>query len=233
MVLGAPIGVTPGSVLFGGAGGVLAQDNANFFFDDVNNQLQLTAIGAGAGLLIGGDTQLYRSAANVLRTPNFLTVDGSVTISGGALTLNSLAPFISLATVDATDNGGLFLSGGGNSSFGPTRGAGLQLYGNEHVEVGRLYIQSGNVAGGNVIVRVGNNTPVATFDDSRITTFTNKIFPGTDTAAAQSAAGLYAGTGVPNNANGNNGDFYFRSDGTVAGNTVQYHKEAGAWVAYT
>lgn len=58
----------------------------------------------------------------------------------------------------------------------------------------------------------------------------NKIWPGTDAAAAQTACGLYAGAGAPNNSNGANGDFYFRSDGTVAASTVIYHKEAGAWV---
>jgi len=41
------------------------------------------------------------------------------------------------------------------------------------------------------------------------------------------------GTGAPNNANGNDGDFYFRGDGTVAGSNIVYHKEAGAWVALT
>lgn len=58
----------------------------------------------------------------------------------------------------------------------------------------------------------------------------DKIFPGTDAAAAQSVAGFYAGNGLPNNANGSNGDFYFRGDGTVAGKTSLYHKEGGAWV---
>lgn len=57
--------------------------------------------------------------------------------------------------------------------------------------------------------------------------------PATDAGAYQTAAHLYAGSGAPNNANGSNGDFYFRSDGTVAGNTVMYHKEGGSWVAFT
>ena len=56
----------------------------------------------------------------------------------------------------------------------------------------------------------------------------NKIFPGTDAGVTQTVAGLYAGTGAPNNANGNNGDFYFRSDGGVL--TRIYFKTAGAWV---
>jgi hypothetical protein len=42
ILIGTPvIGGTVGSVLFVGAGGLVAQDNANLFFDDVNNQLLL------------------------------------------------------------------------------------------------------------------------------------------------------------------------------------------------
>lgn len=55
--------------------------------------------------------------------------------------------------------------------------------------------------------------------------------PATDAGAAQVVVSIFAGNGVPANANGANGDFYFRGDGTQAGNTVLYHKEAGAWVA--
>lgn len=57
------------------------------------------------------------------------------------------------------------------------------------------------------------------------------LYCAQDTKALQTASALYAGTGAPNNANGNNGDFYLRGDGTQAGNTVLYHKEGGAWVA--
>jgi len=39
------------------------------------------------------------------------------------------------------------------------------------------------------------------------------------------------GNGAPNDVNGSNGDFYFRLDGTQAGNTIIYHKESGTWVA--
>jgi hypothetical protein len=59
------------------------------------------------------------------------------------------------------------------------------------------------------------------------------LYAGTPARAIQTSCGLTAGSGAPNNANGNNGDFYLRSDGTVAGNTVIYHKESGAWVALT
>ena len=70
-------------------------------------------------------------------------------------------------------------------------------------------------------IRLGN-------DNSETLTTAAKIFPGTDGGAVQTTAGMYAGTGAPNNANGNNGDFYFRADGGAM--TTIYHKRAGAWV---
>ena len=58
-----------------------------------------------------------------------------------------------------------------------------------------------------------------------------KLRPTDDDLTAQTVIGLLGGNGAPDNANGANGDFYFRGDGTKAGNTVIYHKEGGAWVA--
>ncbi len=55
-----------------------------------------------------------------------------------------------------------------------------------------------------------------------------KVYPATDAGASQTAAGLYAGTGAPNNANGADGDLYFRSDGGAL--TTIYQRRAGAWV---
>ena len=72
---------------------------------------------------------------------------------------------------------------------------------------------------------------VAKVDTSRVFSFANAIRPAQDTGAYQTACGIYAGTGAPNNSNGANGDFYFRGDGTAGANTVVYHREAGAWVA--
>lgn len=57
-------GGTPGSVLFVGAGGVLAQDNANFFWDDANNRLGINVAGAPDEELTlgtGGILKIYRS----------------------------------------------------------------------------------------------------------------------------------------------------------------------------
>lgn len=75
---------------------------------------------------------------------------------------------------------------------------------------------------------VGGTTPAAG-------TFTNllasTIFrPPSDAGALQTAVAVYAGNGAPSNANGANGDFYFRGDG--AAGTFIYHKAAGAWTAF-
>lgn len=55
-----------------------------------------------------------------------------------------------------------------------------------------------------------------------------KFFPADDGGGTQSATAFYGGTGAPNNANGANGDFYFRGDGGAL--TTIYHKRVGAWV---
>jgi hypothetical protein len=59
------------------------------------------------------------------------------------------------------------------------------------------------------------------------------LYLAQDNKTQQTASAIYAGTGAPNNANGSDGDFYFRGNGTVAGSNIVYHKEAGAWVALT
>lgn len=54
------------------------------------------------------------------------------------------------------------------------------------------------------------------------------MYPGNPAGVDQAACGLLAGTGVPSNANGNNGDVYF--NGAGGGGTTIYQKRAGAWV---
>ncbi len=75
-------------------------------------------------------------------------------------------------------------------------------------------------------------TQVATIAHANAS-FTGTHTPPDDDGAAQAVVSLRAGTGAPSDANGADGDFYFRADGTVAGNTVAYHKQGGVWVAFT
>jgi len=75
--------LTSGRVTYASTSGLLV-DSPNFTFTTIGGQLGLAATGSGGGVLIGGDTQLYRSAADVLRTPDSFTVDVNLTVSGTA-----------------------------------------------------------------------------------------------------------------------------------------------------
>jgi hypothetical protein len=101
-------GLTQGSVLFASASGVLAQDNANFFFDDTNNNLRL--FGGGVGTSGVGVLALGPSTA-----PTASPVD---TVQLFTQDTNSEAGSRSLAI--RTERGGLFelaTDAGGASTF--------------------------------------------------------------------------------------------------------------------
>lgn len=51
---------------------------------DSSGQLRLPATGTSGGLVIGGDTSMYRSASSTLRTPSSFVVDSNLTVSGNA-----------------------------------------------------------------------------------------------------------------------------------------------------
>jgi len=74
------------------------------------------------------------------------------------------------------------------------------------------------------------NDIAATFTGS-VTQIQDPLRPTTATGATQTGQ-LFMGSGVPAAANGNNGDFYFRTGGNVGSSDTLYHKEAGAWVPY-
>ncbi len=69
MVVGDPItGATAGSVLFAGAAGVLAQDNANLFWDDTNNRLGVGTATPQAQIEMVGPNSAR--ALMIVRTPD-------------------------------------------------------------------------------------------------------------------------------------------------------------------
>ncbi|KKN09149.1 hypothetical protein LCGC14_1049470, partial [marine sediment metagenome] len=72
---------------------------------NTSGQLALPITGSGAGILLGGDAQLYRSAANILRTPDSLIVDGNVGIGTASpqkdLHIESGVPTIRLSDSNA------------------------------------------------------------------------------------------------------------------------------------
>ncbi len=62
---------------------------------DQSGQVQFPITGSGAGLLIGGDTQLYRSAADVITTPDSLSVGGTLSTTAVETLAYSATPLYS------------------------------------------------------------------------------------------------------------------------------------------
>jgi len=96
---GAVVGGTPGSILFVGAGPVLAQDNVAFFWDDLAKRLGIGTATPSADLSFGGAAA---RVAGVERQPVANTAGNSLSVNAGG------------ATAGATDKAGgnLVLSAG-------------------------------------------------------------------------------------------------------------------------
>ena len=94
LTVGSAIGATPisggtvGSVLFVGTGSVIQQDNANFFWDDTNNQLLL---GVGTALLpaysFSGDanTGAYQNGADIYAIATAGVLRASIDATGDVI----------------------------------------------------------------------------------------------------------------------------------------------------
>jgi len=216
MTIGNAVGGgTVGSVLFVGAGGVLAQDNANFFWDDVNNQLLLgNGSGANPSYSFGSDVGMgmFTPFASTIRFQNSVGACADID-QAKLLVFGGTVHFGGNDLVLARDAAGVLAQKSGVNAQT------LRVYG---TTTGPAYLALAHNATDAILSTTVGNVVI---DD--ITETSNKIFPGTDGAARQTTAGIYAGTGVPNNANGNNGDYYFRADGGVG--THLYFKAAGAW----
>lgn len=122
-----------------GTAGNSIQDASNATISDAG-QLALTVTGSAGGILIGGDAQWYRSAADVMRTPDSVTVDGNLTLSGSTgVTVGSIGNvFLTISganqryfslTGDASNTGSVVMQAGpGSQGYG---GA-IVAYGHSH-----------------------------------------------------------------------------------------------------
>ena len=171
-------GLTATRVVFVGTGGLLT-DDSGFTFNTTGDILTVGAINvAGSTAPTSG---WYLPSADLIRTPNSVTIDDDLVISGGDLTFGSAQnALISINTTDATDNRAIFMVAGGAAAA--SRGAIIQLYGNEHAtQAGDVFIDGGTVAGGGVLIRTsgdvtntvsisaGNATLAATFTGANTT----------------------------------------------------------------
>ncbi len=106
---GTIVGATVGSVLFAGAAGVLAQDNANFFWDDAGNALSMGG-GSAAGASIANKgriiydevAQRFKASLNTSAYFEIGTLSGALT-TGSVLFANSLGQI-------AQDNANFFFA---------------------------------------------------------------------------------------------------------------------------
>lgn len=90
--------LTAGSVLFAGTAGIIQQDNANFFWDDTNNQLGLLTKTPKSAFQIGGGTDgvtgtslQFSSNGSLINFYNGSTIRGYIAHSGGIEIQNNVA----------------------------------------------------------------------------------------------------------------------------------------------
>lgn len=75
-------------------GSVFLGSSTLFELAESSGRLLLPTVGSSAGILIGGDALWYRSAADVMRTPDAVTIDGLLTASGGIASTYSLHTYV-------------------------------------------------------------------------------------------------------------------------------------------
>lgn len=139
-------GVVDGSLLrFEGTGSTW-EDTVSLLYSDAG-QLQATTTGAAGGILLGGDVQWYRDAANVMRTPDALTVDGVSTLTG-----------LATLTAGATTATGNYTTTGSGGFVASGSGAVSTASGNISTTSGNLVVTAGTaLIGGKLTTDAGVN----------------------------------------------------------------------------
>jgi hypothetical protein len=180
-----------------------------------------------ANALVYGNGSTTRTAASVAGTEtltnktltsptiNAATLTGTVTNSSTFTTLTSSGTGSNALTlsganpnIDATEATGQVTLISRRTAANAGTGIALQTYNGSNSLQNVLQIDSGTSTPGFKI--------------------SARLQPSTDALAAQTAAALFAGSGAPNNANGQNGDYYFRSDGSSS-TTHIYFRTGGSW----
>jgi hypothetical protein len=113
----------------------------------------------------------------------------------GDIYLSDTTNHIRTTTSNASDNADLRLGSAGD--LGSDRGAGIDLYGNEHAYTGKVNIYTGNVTGGDITFQTGNSTRLtiakagdATFTEDISIPATKKLYldGGSNTYITESAS---------------------------------------------
>jgi hypothetical protein len=106
--------LTLASTASGTVGSTYIGNPSIFEVDESTGQLKLPTTGSGAGILIGGDAQLYRSAENLLRTPVSLYVGN--TLTGKTVEATGDTSLGDNAAMGYTATDGLVLTGQGSTN---------------------------------------------------------------------------------------------------------------------
>lgn len=101
-------------------------------------------------LMIAGTTRGLFSSTGLAVT-GVLSATGDLTVTGGNIQIGAASASLITTTVDGTDNARLFVCGGGG--VGSSRGATIELAGNEHADTGTMFLDAGNVVGGLISLR--------------------------------------------------------------------------------
>jgi hypothetical protein len=121
---------TLGSVVFAGASGIYAQDNANFFWDNTNNRLGIGTSTPASSIDCGSITIGSYAGTNAAPT-NGMIVSGQVGISTNSVGANNqlqINPNVAhgvsvMGTMTAVDNGNNQHAYNSTQTFAPTAGA--------------------------------------------------------------------------------------------------------------
>tara|TARA_R100000808_G_scaffold18552_1_gene40629 strand:- start:2668 stop:3672 length:1005 start_codon:yes stop_codon:yes gene_type:complete len=92
---------TEGSVLFAGAAGILAQDNANFFWDDTNNRLGLGTATPASTFDLSGD---FNSSGTTFTVSATAGLSIAQMTGGGDLVINTGGGGSDIARIKLTDD---------------------------------------------------------------------------------------------------------------------------------
>lgn len=146
-------GGSTGRLPIGTNGQVLTSDGTNVSWEDSSSMGQSISFGAsGDEIPITNSTSDdfdYDSLFTFTQLNDTLLIGGSRIIGS----VDATTTTISRTTSDASDNGVIQISGGGD--FGSSRGASISLGGNESSNTGLLSLNAGDVSGGDVEISTG------------------------------------------------------------------------------
>ena len=138
--------LTSGRIPRASTGGLIIDDANSPTCDASGNVAVVGQVTVGGGY---GSTGLTVTAAGAL------SMDGILTAANGATMLaHATSNLVTTGTSDGADASRIIIGGGG--AVANTRGASLELAGNEHGDTGQVIIEAGNVTGGVTIVRTAN-----------------------------------------------------------------------------